>query len=80
LYGIDHNLARFEAATVAQLRPETAIPNLFLTGQDVFTCGFVGAMFGGLLCASAVMQRNLFTDLLAAKAANTKQTPKAKSD
>ena len=41
---------------------------IFGGSLDVFTCGFVGAMFGGLLSASAVLNRNLFADLVAAKA------------
>lgn len=35
--------------------------------QDVLTCGFTGAMFSGLLTASAVLNRNAFVDLLRAK-------------
>ncbi len=40
------------------------IPGLYLTGQDIFTCGFSGAMFGGLLCAMAMTKRNLMGDLI----------------
>ena len=67
MYGCDHNLARFTAETTVALRPETAIKNLFLTGQDIFTCGFAGATFGGLLCASKVLNRNLYEDLMVLK-------------
>lgn len=45
LYGLDHNPARFRQAW---LKPKTPIENLFLTGQDVMTCGVGGAMFGGV--------------------------------
>lgn len=27
-------------------------------------CGFAGAMYGGVLCASAVLQRNVMSDLI----------------
>ncbi|MEJ2577421.1 MAG: FAD-dependent oxidoreductase, partial [Gammaproteobacteria bacterium] len=33
------------------LRPKTEIPGLYLAGQDVVSCGVVGAMVGGLLAA-----------------------------
>lgn len=65
VYGVDHNTKRFSLPAVASLRPETPLPGLFLTGQDVFTCGFIGAMFGGALCASAVLKRNVINDLMA---------------
>ncbi len=67
IYGLDHNVERFSPAAVSALRPETSIKGLYLTGQDVFTCGFVGAMFGGLLCASKILNRNLYVDLVKAK-------------
>jgi len=37
-------------------RPKTDIPGLYLTGQDVLSCGFAGALFSGLLTAQVLFQ------------------------
>ena len=68
VYGIDHNTTRFSPNMIAKLRPDIGIPGLYLTGQDTFNCGFAGAMFGGLACASAILRRNLMGELIKAKA------------
>lgn len=68
MYGADHDLARFTPEATVNLRPETPIKGLYLSGQDIFTCGFAGATFGGLFCASAVLNRNIYGDLMALKA------------
>ncbi|XP_022341666.2 all-trans-retinol 13,14-reductase-like [Crassostrea virginica] len=65
MYGLDHNMARFLPAASIHLRPKTDIPGLYLTGQDVMSVGLAGALYGGLLCASALLNRNLFKDLQA---------------
>ena len=36
------------------LRPKTPIPGLYLSGSDVFVCGVVGAMIGGVLAALSI--------------------------
>jgi all-trans-retinol 13,14-reductase len=51
LYGLDHDPARLRARW---LRPRTRVPGLWLTGQDVMSCGVGGAMMGGMACALAV--------------------------
>lgn len=64
VYGLDHDVKRFDPFVQAELRPETPIPGLYLTGQDVFSDGFSGAMFGGVLSASAILKRNIMVDLM----------------
>ncbi|PFX24730.1 all-trans-retinol 13,14-reductase-like [Stylophora pistillata] len=63
IYGIDHHIDRFSPNAVMKLRPDTSIPGLYLTGQDILSCGFAGAMFSGVITASAVLNRNLFADI-----------------
>lgn len=64
LYGVDHNVERFTPQNVLDLRAETSIKGLFLTGQDILSCGFAGSLYAGLLSASAILQRNIMTDLM----------------
>lgn len=51
LYGIDHDPQRFAQSW---LTPRTKIPGLWLTGQDIVSCGVVGAMMGGVVTAQAI--------------------------
>jgi all-trans-retinol 13,14-reductase len=51
LYGLDHDPVRMQQDW---LRPRTRIPGLYLTGQDVMSCGVAGAMMGGVACAVSV--------------------------
>lgn len=51
IYGLDHDPQRFEQNW---LRPKTEIEGLYLTGQDIMTCGVVGAMIGGLMTAVTI--------------------------
>jgi len=64
IYGLDHDLCRFSNEASVALRPDLGIPGLLFTGQDVFVCGFAGAMYGGLLCASKALGQNLLTALM----------------
>ena len=64
MYGLDHDMKRFTPQAAKDIRPDTPVQNLYLTGQDVFTAGFVGASFGGLLAASSILNRNLYEDLV----------------
>ncbi|HQR48327.1 MAG TPA: NAD(P)/FAD-dependent oxidoreductase [Steroidobacteraceae bacterium] len=51
LYGLDHDPERMRQSW---LRPRTRIPGLWLTGQDVMSCGVTGAMMGGLASAVSI--------------------------
>jgi all-trans-retinol 13,14-reductase len=58
IYGIASTPERFG---VRDLGARTPIRGLYLTGQDVASLGVVGAMFGGVISASAVLGKNLLS-------------------
>ena len=51
LYGLDHDPERMRQRW---LRPRTRVPGLWLTGQDVMSCGVTGAMMGGMASAASI--------------------------
>ncbi len=61
IYGLDHTPERFR---LRWLRPRTPVPGLFLTGQDVASVGFGGALMGGVLAASAVLGKDVLGAIL----------------
>lgn len=52
LYGLDHTPLRFQQSW---LQPKTNLNGLYLTGQDILTCGVLGAAMGGLFCAVSIL-------------------------
>ena len=57
-YGLAATPARF---ALRSLTAHTSVRNLFLTGQDVTSLGVAGALFGGVVSASAILGRNLMS-------------------
>jgi all-trans-retinol 13,14-reductase len=66
IYGIDHTPGRFRQRW---LRPQTPVKGLYLTGQDICTAGYGGALMGGVLAASSVLKRNLIPEIMKRKTA-----------
>jgi all-trans-retinol 13,14-reductase len=60
IYGLPHSPARF---SLRCLGPRTPVRNLFVTGQDVTLCGVVGALSAAMVTASALLGRNLSSEL-----------------
>jgi phytoene dehydrogenase-like protein len=52
IYGLDHSPLRFKQRW---LKPRTPIKGLYLTGQDVLTCGVVGAAMSGFLTSISIL-------------------------
>jgi all-trans-retinol 13,14-reductase len=59
LYGLAHTPARFKQR---KLGVRTPLKGLWMAGQDAVSCGVAGGMFGGVLCASAILMRNVIGD------------------
>ena len=51
LYGIDHTPERFNQKF---LKPKTPIKGLYLSGQDIVSACVGGALFSGLITATAI--------------------------
>jgi len=52
LYGLSHTAERMQQKW---LRPQTDIKGLWLTGQDILTCGVTGAMMAGMLTTMSLV-------------------------
>ena len=66
IYGIAHTPERFDQKF---LKPRTPLKGLWLTGQDVVTCGVGGALLSGFLTASAITKSNLVVEAMTSDAA-----------
>lgn len=56
IYGTAHTPKRFRQEF---LKPYTPVKHLYLTGQDVLIASIAGGLMGGLLCASAILKKNM---------------------
>jgi len=61
IYGLNHHPERFNNK---KLRPHTPIKNLYLTGQDIVSCGIGGALMAGVLTASAMEKKDFVKKIL----------------
>jgi len=61
IYGLSHDPTRFKNKF---LKPRTNLKNLFLTGQDIATAGVSGALVGGILTASTILNRNVIKEIV----------------
>ncbi|RPA67977.1 NAD(P)/FAD-dependent oxidoreductase [Cyclobacteriaceae bacterium YHN15] len=61
IYGLEHSPARFRNE---HLTPHTPFKNLYLTGQDIVSCGIGGALMSGLITSSAILRKNLIKTIM----------------
>lgn len=61
LYGLDHTPERMRQDWLA---PRTRIDGLWLTGQDILTCGVTGAMMSGMLTTLAMVGMRRMSPLM----------------
>jgi len=61
LYGLSHTPKRMQQKW---LRPKTSIPGLWLTGQDILTCGVTGAMMAGMLTTTSIVGMRKISPLM----------------
>lgn len=59
IYGLAHTPPRFRLP----LRAQTPVPGLYLTGQDLVSCGVAGALIGGALTTAAILRGALLKSL-----------------
>lgn len=52
VYGLNHDTERFSQSW---LQVQTQLPGLYLTGQDILSCGVVGAMMAGCVTSIKVL-------------------------
>ena len=52
IYGLQHSSKRLNNQN---LKPQTHIKNLYLSGQDILTAGVAGALFAGTLTAVKIL-------------------------
>merc|ERR1740130_1619427 len=66
VYGLNSSVERY-SANQDWLRPQTKIPNMYITGADVTTLGITGALMAGVLTAHAVAGYGNVSDIISGR-------------
>lgn len=61
IYGLAHTPERFEQQF---LRAQTPVDDLYLTGQDIATCGIGGALSASMITAGAILGKDALKTVL----------------
>ncbi|VDK52033.1 unnamed protein product [Gongylonema pulchrum] len=62
-YSLTQQIDRFKLEYWSELRCETGLPGLYLSGEDVMFCGIGSVLQSGLITAGRILNRNLYKDL-----------------
>ena len=61
VYGLDHCIERYDGVdAMLALHPQTEVPGLYMTGQDVLCVGIVSALVSGFLTTARVSYKAIF--------------------
>jgi all-trans-retinol 13,14-reductase len=61
-YGLESN--KYKLLDAYKIRPKTEIDNLFLTGQDICTIGFVGGLMSGVITGNVMLEYDNLYDII----------------
>lgn len=56
IYGLDHSPSRFESNAI---HVKSSIKNLYLTGQDIVSCGIAGALLSAVVTSTSIIKKNM---------------------
>eukprot|EP00620_Florenciella_sp_RCC1587_P016399 CAMPEP_0182572800 /NCGR_PEP_ID=MMETSP1324-20130603/17891_1 /TAXON_ID=236786 /ORGANISM="Florenciella sp., Strain RCC1587" /LENGTH=637 /DNA_ID=CAMNT_0024787809 /DNA_START=175 /DNA_END=2089 /DNA_ORIENTATION=+ len=76
VYGLEHTVERYDGVdAMVALHPQTAVPGLYMTGQDVLCVGIVSALTSGFLTTARVSYKAIFYAALEMMAPNLPEAP-----
>ena len=60
IYGLEHSPDRFKSNAI---HVKTPIKNLYLTGQDIVSCGIAGALISAVLTSTVITGKNMIKEI-----------------
>ena len=63
IYGLEHSPERFSSRAI---HVKTSIKNLYLTGQDIVSCGIAGALISAAVTSSVMTKNNMIKKIASA--------------
>ena len=60
IYGLEHSPERFASSAI---HVKTPIKKLYLTGQDVVSCGIAGALISAVVTSSVMTKKNMIKQI-----------------